>query len=91
MTLTRNLPLSPAQSALLFIDVQNFSANRKGAEFSGWTDAQFDESHGWLFEQLEAIIPNMQRLQSGFRKAAIEVMYTTIESLTLGGRDGSLD
>ena len=30
MTLTRNLPLVAAQSALLFLDVQNFSANRQG-------------------------------------------------------------
>lgn len=91
MTLTRNLPLIPAQSALLFIDVQNFSADRKGAEFDCLTDAQFEEKHGWLFRQLETVIPNMQRLQSTCRKAAIEVMYTTIESLTLDGRDRSLD
>ena len=33
----------------------------------------------------------MQRLQAGFRKAGIEVLYTTIESLTKDGRDRSLD
>ena len=33
----------------------------------------------------------MQRLQAAARKAGIEVMYTTIESLTLDGRDRSLD
>ena len=33
----------------------------------------------------------MQRLQSAFRDARIEVMYTTIESLTRDGRDRSLD
>ncbi|MFT4961868.1 MAG: ureidoacrylate peracid hydrolase, partial [Paracoccaceae bacterium] len=91
MTLTQNQPLAAEQSALLFIDVQNFSAHRNGAEFDGLTDAQFTEKHGWLFEQLETVIPNMQRLQAAFRKAAIEVMYTTIESLTLDGRDRSLD
>ena len=91
MTLTRDLPLVPEQSALLFIDVQNFSAHRGGAEFKGMTDAQFSEKHGWLFEQLETVIPNMQRLQAACRKAGIEVMYTTIESLTLDGRDRSLD
>ncbi|PCH75518.1 MAG: isochorismatase [Rhodobacteraceae bacterium] len=91
MTLTRNLPLIPAQSALLFIDVQNFSADRQGAEFAGLTDAQFEDKHGWLFRQLETVIPNMQRLQTACREAAVEVMYTTIESLTLDGRDRSLD
>jgi len=91
MNLTRNLPLIVEQSALLFIDVQNFSAHRNGAEFDGLTDQQFDEKHGWLFERLETVIPNMQRLQVAFRKANIELMYTTIESLTLDGRDRSLD
>ena len=33
----------------------------------------------------------MQRLQEAFRGAGIEVMYTTIESLTKDGRDRSLD
>ena len=91
MTLTRNLPLIPAQSALLFIDVQNFSAHREGGEFSDLTDAEFEAKHGGLFEQLEHVIPRMQRLQAACRNAAIEVMYTTIESLTLDGRDRSLD
>lgn len=91
MILTRKMPLIADQSALLFIDVQNFSAHRNGAEFDGLSDAQFDEKHGGLFEQLETVIPNMQRLQAAFRQAEIEVMYTTIESLTLDGRDRSLD
>lgn len=91
MTLTRNVPLIADQSALLFIDVQNFSAHRNGAEFDGLDDAQFAQKHGGLFEQLETVIPNMQRLQKACRKANVEVMYTTIESLTLDGRDRSLD
>ena len=33
----------------------------------------------------------MQRLQAAFRAAGIEVLYTTIESLTKDGRDRSLD
>lgn len=91
MTLTRDVPLITEQSALLFIDVQNFSARRDGGEFSHLTDTEFDAKHGWLFEQLKTVIPNMQRLQAACRKAETEVMYTTIESLTLDGRDRSLD
>ncbi|MEM6986769.1 MAG: cysteine hydrolase, partial [Pseudomonadota bacterium] len=34
MSLTRERPLITDQSALLFIDVQNFSAHRDGGEFS---------------------------------------------------------
>lgn len=92
MTLTRNLPLVPEQSALLFIDVQNFAAHRKGAEFADLTDAEFDARYGWFFGELHGrVVPNMQRLQNAFRKHGIEVMYTTIESLTKDGRDRSLD
>lgn len=92
MTLTRDVALVPEQSALLFIDVQNFSAHRKGAEFADLNDAEFNERYGWFFGELRnAVIPNMQRLQQAFRDRRIEVMYTTIESLTKDGRDRSLD
>lgn len=92
MTMTRNVPLVPDQSALLFIDVQNFSAHRGGAEFKDVPPDEFAAKYAWYFDQLESrIVPNMQRLQAACRKAGIEVMYTTIESLTLDGRDRSLD
>lgn len=90
--LTREIPLVPEQSALLFIDVQNFSANRKGAEFAGLDEKQIDERYGWFFRTLEeTALPNMQALQRACRNAGIEIVYTTIESLTLDGRDRSLD
>lgn len=90
--LTRDVALVPEQSALLFIDVQNFSAHRKGAEFAELEDAEFDRRYGWFFGELgNRVIPNMQRLQQAFRNSRIEVMYTTIESLTKDGRDRSLD
>lgn len=92
MTLTREVPLVPNQSALLFIDVQNFAAHRKGAEFNHLSDTEFDTEFGWFFDQMQSrVIPNMQLLQEGFRTAGIEVLYTTIESLTKDGRDRSLD
>ena len=91
-TLTRDVPLVPSQSALLFIDVQNFAARRDGAEFKDMPDADFNAKYGWFFAEMKArIVPNMQRLQAAFRKAKVEVMYTTIESLTKDGRDRSLD
>lgn len=91
-TLTRDVSLVPNQSALLFIDVQNFAARRDGAEFKDMPDAEFNSKYGWFFGEMKArIVPNMQRLQAAFRKAKVEVMYTTIESLTKDGRDRSLD
>lgn len=92
MTLTRNVPLTPAQSALLFVDVQNFSAHRQGAEFKDLPEAEFQGKYAWFFDELNArVIPNMQAIQAASRKAGVEVMYTCIESLTLDGRDRSLD
>ena len=92
MILTRDLPLVPYESALLFVDVQNFSAHRKGAEFADLTVDHFNKKYGWFFNELEArVIPNMQAIQSACRQAGVEVMYTTIESLTRDGRDRSLD
>ena len=92
MALTRNVRLDPAKSALLFIDVQNFSAHRKGAEFCDISKTSFSKQYGWYFDQLETrVIPCMQSLQSACRRARIEIMYTTIESLTLDGRERSLD
>jgi ureidoacrylate peracid hydrolase len=90
--LSREVPLVPAQSALLFIDVQNFGAHRQGGEFAGLSAAEIDETYGYYFAQLETVaLPNMQRLQAACRAAGIEVMYTVIESLTRDGRDRSLD
>src|SRR5262245_34029910 len=82
-TLSREVPLIPAQSALLFIDVQNFSAKREGAEFRDIPEAEFQSKYGWYLRELDGrVVPNMQRLQAAFRRAGIEVLYTTIESLT---------
>jgi ureidoacrylate peracid hydrolase len=91
-TLSREVPLVPAEAALLFIDVQNFGADRRGGEFGGASAQEIDTRYGYYFAQLETVaLPNMQRLQAAFRKAGIEVMYTVIESLTRDGRDRSLD
>ena len=90
--MTREVPLQPSQSALLFIDVQNFSAQRGGAEFKDYSADELEQKYGWFFQQLAArVLPNMQAIQSACRQAGVEVMYTTIESLTLDGRDRSLD
>jgi ureidoacrylate peracid hydrolase len=90
--LSREVPLQPGQSALLFIDVQNYCAHRQGGEFKNLDEAAFQAKLGYYFERLETTaVPNMQRLQVACRDAGIEVLFTTIESLTLDGRDRSLD
>lgn len=92
MTLSREVPLVLDEAALLFIDVQNFCAHPNGGEYKHLPAEEREALHGDFFAHLErTIVPNMQRLQQACRYAGIEVMYTTIESLTLDGRDRSLD
>ncbi len=89
---TRDLPVEPAHTTLLFIDVQNYCAVREGGEFKDMTKAEFQERLGWFFDQMEQkVVPNMQALLAGCRAAGVEVMYTLIRNLTKDGRDRSLD
>lgn len=89
---TRDIPLDPAASALLFIDVQNFCARRDGGEFKHLSPEEIEARYGDFFDRLEkSTLPNMQKLQAGFRRVGIELLYTTIELLTFDGRDRSLD
>lgn len=90
--LSRELTLATEQSALLFIDVQNFSVRRDGGEFKDLSDADIETQYAYYFERITmTAIPNMRKLQQAFRRTGIEVLYTTIESLTRDGRDRSLD
>lgn len=89
---TRDVPLEPARAALLIVDVQNFSARRGGGEFRGLSGPEFEAHYGWFLRHIEAeTLPRMARLVAACRAAGVEVMYTVIESLTLDGRDRSLD
>lgn len=93
-TLSREIPVDPKRTALLFIDVQNYNARPDGGEYRdmGLTPAQAKAQYDYFFEQLEKVaLPNMQRLQKACRGKDIEVLYTVIESLTADGRDRSLD
>jgi len=89
---TRDRPIYPGASALLFVDVQNYNCLRDGGEYAGLTPAEIEDRFGYFFDRLEAVaLPNWVALADGARKAGVEVMYTVIESLTRDGRDRSLD
>ena len=91
-TTTREVPIHPARAALLFIDVQNFSCHPNGAEWALMDASELAErKEPFLTLMQDRVIPRMQALQSACRGAGVEVMYTTIESLTKDGRDRSLD
>ena len=92
MTPSREVEIDPAHAALLFIDVQNYTARPDGGEYAHLDLANREARYGWFFRTLrDSTVPNMQRLQAACRRGGIEVLYTVIESLTRDGRDRSLD
>jgi nicotinamidase-related amidase len=87
----RERAVEPKRTALLSIDMQN-------AEYSPTLIAEarrpgsLEAERLAFYERIERVlIPNQQRLQAAAREAGIEVIFTTIESLTADGRDRSLD
>ncbi len=89
--LSRDVPVERGATALLFVDVQNYSLEG-GGKYEGLAPKEIEARYGYFFRELrERAVPNMRRLQQACREAGIEVIYTVIESLTLDGRDMSLD
>jgi ureidoacrylate peracid hydrolase len=89
--LSRNVAVVPGHTALLLIDVQNYTMEG-GGEYQGLDAATIDRKYGYFFREMRGrAIPNMQKLLAACRKARIEIIYTVIASLTADGRDLSLD
>ena len=92
MTPSREVEIDPAHAALLFIDVQNYTARPDGGEYAHLDPADREARYGRLFRTLrDSAVPNVRRLQAACRRGGIEVLYTVIESLARDGRDRSLD
>jgi len=80
----RQRTIEPQRAALLVIDLQK--GLYKDANLSSEPERKY------LHDRIRhTIVPNGQRLIAACRTAGIEVIYTVIESLTLDGRDRSLD
>ena len=80
----RQRAVEPDRTALLVIDLQKgeYNPDKIAAE----------PQHAYLFERIrDVVIPNGQKLLAACRAAGVEVIYTVVESLTLDGRDRSLD
>ena len=89
--LSRDVPVKRGETALLFVDVQNYSAEG-GGKYAGLSPEIIEARYGYFFREMRArVLPNMRSLQYACRRAGVEVMYTVIESLTLDGRDLGLD
>ena len=91
-TWSREIALDPRHSGILFVDVQNYCAGPDGGEFKGIPADELEAKYGYYFERMKSVaVPNMQRLQQAFRASGMELLYTTVECLTLDCRDRSLD
>jgi ureidoacrylate peracid hydrolase len=90
--LSREVEIEPAHTALLLVDVQNYNCTWDGGEYAHLGAAEKEQRYGYFFDTMkDRALPNMVALQQACRRASIEVTYTVIESLTLDGRDRSLD
>jgi len=80
----RQRAVEPDKTALLVVDLQKgeFNPEKCAAE----------PGDAYMWDRISrTVVPNGQRLLAACRDAAVEVVFTTIESLTLDGRDRSLD
>ena len=79
--LSRNVPVKPGATALLFVDVQNYSMPG-GGEYAHLTPEEIERRYGYFFREMRGrAVPNMRRLQESCREARVEVMYTVIEAI----------
>jgi len=91
-TLSREVEIEPAHTALLIVDVQRFNCSWDGGEYAGLSTEEKERRYGYFFRMFQdSALPNMVRLQKACRSAGIEVTYTVVESMTRDGRDRSLD
>ena len=80
----REKTIESENTALLIIDVQKGEYNK---EF-----IKNNPNEKYLFDRIKnKVIPNGKKLIESCRNKKIEVIYTVVESLTLDGRDRSLD
>lgn len=85
MQLTREaiwsgIRIDPKKTAVLVIDLQN-------AEVSEEVQLKYPD---YVDRIRRVVVPNVQRLLDAARSNGVEVIYTTIESLTVDGRDRSV-
>jgi len=84
--LRRDSAYENGMTALLYVDMQRI-----------WCEPNLDPTHpqdadSYYHRRLrEQVIPNQVRILHAGRKASCNVLHTIIESLTLDGRDRSLD
>lgn len=86
---TRQVPVVPAETALLVVDVQVYCSLPGIGCFKGVSR----EEMPYFFDRVDnTMVPNIAKILAAARSGrGAEVIFTYIESLTLDGRDSSLD
>lgn len=80
-SLVRGSSLHPQKTAILVVDVQK-------SEITSEIESLYPEYYSTL---RNIAVPNQKKIINLARQHSIEVVYTVIESLTIDGRDRSLD
>ena len=81
-TSLREQAVDPARTVLLLVDLQNMEYEK----------GKPDPNDAYYYDRVDQIVvPNNKRLLAACREVGVEPIYTVIESLTLDGRDRSVD
>ena len=71
--MSRNVPIEPTRTTLLFVDVQNYNCTWEGGEYAALRAAEKESRYGYFFRTFkESGLPNMVKLQQACRRAGIE-------------------
>ena len=54
--LGREVEIDPAHAALLFIDVQNYTARSDGGEYRGVNPSEMEERYTYFFRRMEDLL-----------------------------------
>ena len=87
----RERAIVPERTALLSIDMQNAEFSRDRLARAREPGSPESRLLPFLERMAGVVIPNQQRLQAEARAHGMEVIFVAIESLTMDGRDRSLD
>lgn len=81
------LDLQSGTTALLVIDMQYADADINHGIFALKRERGLTPGLDYFAQAMSVVVPNIRRLQDGFRAAGIEVIFSRIQSMTRDGRD----
>ena len=79
--------LDPAHTALIVVDMQYFDAHPDWGEGKTARELGVEYLFDEYYQQIDIIIPQIQKLLGAFRKKQMEVMHLTVSEVTNDSRD----